>query len=179
MSLIIDAQLADMDFETLVSNWHKALLYPTGEGAESLISAIEDEWQYREVDIDFDIECPWEFVADCPNRGLLYALGYRVGVTQDQSTKLRHRILQRIYLAKLPIVHSNSYMSEWGQPTTRKRNSRLALNISIFIEQKSKYRVYDRAIKTWLKDLRVVEMNGSPSKAKYKFSLIKEVLGLL
>lgn len=179
MSLIIDTQLADMDFESLVSNWHKALLNPTQEGSENLISAIEDEWQYREVDINLDSECPWEIVADSPNRGLLYALGYQVGVTQDRSAKLRHRILKRIYLAKFPIVHSNSYMAEWGQPATRKRNSRLVLAISNFIEQKSKYQFYDRAIKSWMKDLRVIEMNNSPSKAMHKFSSIREALGFL
>lgn len=179
MSLSIDAQIADMDFESLVSNWHKALLYPAGKDAESLISAIEDEWQYREVDIDLDTECPWELTVDAPNRGLLYALGYQVGVTQNQSVKLRQRILKRIYSAKLPIVHSSSYMVEWGQPMTRKRNTRIAITISNFIEQKSKYRVYDRAIKSWLKDLHIVEMNGSPPKPSYMFNYLRDAFGLL
>ncbi len=118
-----EQDVVDWDFETLMLNWHKSLLDPNKKRADKKLSTIEEEWQYREVDIEHDADYPWEVPTDGPNQGLLSALGYQVGITQDQPIKLRHKILLRVVTARLPIVHSHSYMLEWGRPAKEQRSS--------------------------------------------------------
>ena len=148
----------DLDFDSLVSLWQQSLLDANVREAEMRLSAIEEEWQYREVDIDLEAEFPWESAGDTPSQGMLSLLGYNVGITCSQSVGLRHKILQRLVSAKLPIVHPQSYMSEWGAPETRKRKAKIVSTICRFIEEKSKYNVYQQAILNWIKDLKMIEL---------------------
>jgi len=141
----------------LVLLWQQSLLDTNVQEAEMKLSAIEEEWQYREVDMDFEAEFPWETAGDTPSQGMLSLLGYYVGITCSQSVGLRHKVLQRLVRAKLPIVHSHSYMSEWGAPETRKRKAKIVSTICRFVEEKSKYKVYQKAIRTWIKDLKMME----------------------
>ena len=157
MDLTAERIVSDWDFETLVSNWHKSLLDLNTSRGEKVLSAIEEEWQYREVGIDLDADCPWEGPTDNPNQGLLSVLGYYVGITQSQPVKLRYKILQRAVVAQLPIVHSQSYMLGWGKQHSRKRKAKIVGTISRFIEQKSTYAAYEQAVKNWTKDLRMTE----------------------
>jgi hypothetical protein len=160
----------DWNFETLVSSWHESLLDTNmARGIENL-SAIEDEWRYREIDINLEAECPWEGLTDNPSQGLLSVLGYHVGITQSQPPKLRHKILQRIVVAELPIVYSQSYMLEWGKPNSLKRKAKTISTISRFIEQKSTYKVYGQAVEIWMQDLRVIEGILHPNHSNFYFN---------
>ena len=155
--LTTEPNISDWDFEALVFNWHKLLLDPNTSRSQTMLSIIEEEWQYREVEIDLDADCPWEGLTDNPNQGLLSVLGYHVGITQSQPVTLRHKILQRAVVAQLPIVHSQSYMVGWGKQHSRKRKAKIVGTISRFIEQKGTYAAYGQAVKNWTKDLHMTE----------------------
>jgi hypothetical protein len=158
----IETKVLDSDFDKLVAAWHNALLNCDRERAEKALNVIEEEWQYREVDISNE-EPLWDTPSDVvPDEGLLGILGYHVGITRRQKAALRQKILLRISVAKLPIVHSLFYMKDWGQPSTRKRKLKIVGTITGYIEQKCKYAIYDNAIRDWRKDLCAVEKKFYP-----------------
>jgi hypothetical protein len=154
----IEQKMPDFEFEKLVSLWHNALAYSGREKANRLLSSVENEWQYREVDIV--VEPLWDGPPfDAPEQGLLGTLGYHVGVSHGLKSKLRRAILSRIVVAKLPILHSSSYMSEWGKPFSWTRKSKLMRSVANLIEGKHNVPIYKNAVKNWGEDLGFLEKN--------------------
>ncbi len=154
----IEQKMPDFEFEKLVSLWHNALAYRDRKKANRLLSSVENEWQYREVNIV--VEPLWDGPPfDAPEQGLLGTLGYHVGVSHGLKSKLRRAILSRIVVAKLPILHSSSYMSEWGRPSSWARKSRLMRSIVNLIEGKHNVPIYKKAVKNWGGDLTFLEKN--------------------
>jgi hypothetical protein len=152
----IEVNIPDLEFDKLIALWQNALVHQDRENAVKITKRVEEEWQYREVDIEE--EPPWGYeINEVPDQGLLGALGYHVGMIHCQKPKLRQKILLRVVVAKLPIVHSRSYMAEWGRPTSWKRKAKLMGTIRSFIESKFNSASYSKAVKDWSSDLGSLE----------------------
>jgi len=94
-------------------------------------------------------QCEWR---PC---GMLSFLGYHVGETQPTSQELRWRILEYAFECHLPPLHDRLYYSEWGQPKTSQRLSKMA-NTLAALTRNAKRRTavsFGRAIDDWEHDL--------------------------
>ncbi len=140
-------RVAYYDFGKLITLWHNSLTYNDPQMGQAARDIVEQEWTNREVEICVNCNVV------VPETGLLAALGYRVGSTRGLEPKLRWAILERVYNAELPLVHSSSYMAEWGAPNSRQRRSKLVNTLTAFIESKNCRSIYGKAVRDWSADL--------------------------
>jgi hypothetical protein len=95
---------------------------------------------------------PW---ADSPDIGFLKKMGYAVGRSGATVLK-RRRILDEVYLRRVPTSFAESYRSEWGMPETGKRLQKMAEAIATFARnarQKNQRVHMDEAITDYESDL--------------------------
>lgn len=93
---------------------------------------------------------------DAPRIGVLRYMGYRVG-NSGLDISERHKILERIFLEKLPFVDSMAYMNEWHTAATPFRLKKLANAIAGFTKVHKRQRNADAcktAILSWEEDLK-------------------------
>jgi hypothetical protein len=86
---------------------------------------------------------------------MLSYLGYHVGETQPTSQELRWHILVYAFECHLPPLHDRLYYSEWGQPKTSQRLSKVA-NTLAALTRNAKRRTavsFGRAIDDWEHDM--------------------------
>jgi hypothetical protein len=95
-----------------------------------------------------------ESTATWPRKGLLAAMGYRVG-SNDPGRGRRRDLLTRVFSGPLISVVSHEYMAEWGRDRTVARLSKLAWSIASFAN--NRLRALDgrpdEAVLTWREDL--------------------------
>ena len=95
---------------------------------------------------------PW---ADSPDIGFLKKMGNTVGRSGATVLK-RRRILDEVYLRRVPTSFAASYRSEWGMPETGKRLQKMAEAIATFARnarQKNQRVHMDEAITDYESDL--------------------------
>lgn len=160
--------VSDYSFDHLLSEWHKTLSHQHDPASDQKVEAIEEEWQYREVDIfqpepDED-EMPWlvSWSEDAFGRGLLGVLGYHIGIARGDKAIFRRRLLARLAVAKLPIVQSPDYMRKWGAPTSNRRRLAILAAVGRLCESKGKHAAYGAAVGEWQSDLRFLQTHLFP-----------------
>ena len=121
------------------------------EDAKQLIAAIQEEWERRrnlgDAFNDFSR----------PEMGMLGALGYHVGQTKGQPSRIRREILKFVLGQELPMVHSAAYTDEWGEPNSFKRYRKLVRFLENNIESNQTKPNMKLALKHWKEDLECVE----------------------
>jgi hypothetical protein len=110
----------DQDLLNLFHNAIRMLLKEPNVAAESIIAAIEREWNER-----LDRARAGTYSYTTPNEGMLATLGYRVGSVNGEKTPIRRQILKHVLELQLPMVGSPAYTDEWGAPKSSKRYEKL------------------------------------------------------
>ena len=94
--------------------------------------------------------------------GMLSFMGYQVGTTSTLTPTDRRHILSYVFYGRLPLVSSEAYTAEWGEPASRARLSKLTKTISAFIENAQRRRTDMRvAIADWKEDLIFIQESFS------------------
>jgi hypothetical protein len=90
-----------------------------------------------------------------PPKGMLDALGYAVGRTHGLGSPERRRILDHLFLQRLPVVVSGAYTEEWAAPGTPARLQKLAVTLAALARnaKRNRSRDYRQAIEEWEADL--------------------------
>lgn len=91
------------------------------------------------------------------DKGLLAALGYRVGHAQGLDVGRRQAILAFVYNYPLPLIRNSEYMIEWGEPKTSRRLSKIVSVIQFFIQESGDEPTHSRARAEWLADLEYLQ----------------------
>jgi len=147
------SQIARLDNEKLVQLWKNAVMCDDRPRADPVQACAESELAGREFATDGYIT--WVG----PSIGVFAALGYHVGHTQGCKQKLRRKILDRIFVIELPLVHSVHYMSEWGCPGSMTRYHKIFQTLSGLIKNSSDQIGKRRAVREWAEDLEYVREN--------------------
>jgi hypothetical protein len=122
MSMIIEKIPKTNDEELLVlfHNAGSKLSTELNLAAESVITAVEQEWKKR-----LERAKAGTYLAARPNDGMLATLGYRVGRVNGEKMPIRRQILKLLFERQLPMVGSPAYTDEWGAPKSSKRYDKL------------------------------------------------------
>lgn len=98
----------------------------------------------------------------------LHKLGYRVGITEGQSSNVRRNHLDDCY--KVEFLGKFKDQGQWGNPNTEMRLKKMANHISSMISLKTRDdpKKYQHAINDWVEDLEYLYDNYYLAK-KYKF----------
>ncbi len=121
------------------------------EDAQRMIADIQREWQRRRDRGDATLNY------DRPEQGVLAALGYHVGHSQGQSSGTRRLILKHVLEGGLPMIHSATYMNEWGEPNSLKRFEKLVQFLGNMIEGNQMRPNSKLAVRQWREDLEWVQ----------------------
>lgn len=127
--------------------------------AQQLITDIQNEWQRRRACGDAIPNF------DRPEQGLLGALGYHVGQSHGAATEMRRLILKFVLEGELPMIHSASYMLEWGEPNSSKRFEKLVRVLENLIEGNRRKPNSKLAVKQWSEDLEWLRDSRASHKA--------------
>ena len=132
--------IPDKSNEKLIVLWHNSLEYPNRSDGNLVRDAIEKNWAFRSFYTNQKTN------GSSPEKGLLSALGYRVGSVRGKKKILRQLILERVYKAQLPLVYCKAYMTEWGSPASSSRETKLTNVLNGFIESKRGDLSFNKAI---------------------------------
>lgn len=86
--------------------------------------------------------------------GLLKFMGYAVGQKGAYRSR-RRQVLDYVFNERIPRVHSDGYMEEWGKPKSAERLKKLANSLASFARNAKRKRGSDmaHAIMDWEEDL--------------------------
>lgn len=94
-----------------------------------------------------------------PKVGLLSHMGYKVGIKGLRPAK-RRQILERVFhLQPLPLLNSQDYLDQWGQPSSALRLQKIADCIASFVRTRKRNdpEKFSSAIDDWESDLAWLE----------------------
>lgn len=143
--------------ERLITWLHNADKRPGNEKAGEVAFHINLIWLKRRLEFEAGRIQP-SLEAD----GVLSAFGYKVGDFGIRDQNERLRILRLILRSELPPIKTPQYLSEWGAPNSRQRETKLK-GVLIALIQSAKKRGsttknrYANACKAWGSDLAHVE----------------------
>jgi hypothetical protein len=91
---------------------------------------------------------------DWPEKGVLKILGYKVG-NSGLPVLERYKILRRAFTGELPAGLSESYLIQWGSPSSSKRLKKMAESIAAFCRnaKRKNYHDVEKTISDWENDL--------------------------
>jgi hypothetical protein len=102
-----------------------------------------------------------------PDRGMLKALGYRVG---EEGVEVSERRLILDYLLTedaLPAIDCLGYMRQWGKASEPTRREKLRWVISNLMHEKWGMVDYEKAVKEWKADLAYVASAAGVARSTY------------
>ena len=170
----IIARLPGMRISETLNAWRNAIRVladdakPTNHvDAHQLISMIREEWVRRRANpLDADDFFDWPSTEadygiggldthDWEKVGALQFIGYKVGHTDGEPERVRERILGEVFAGPIPPVFPDSYLDEWGDPSSAARLRKMAEAIAAFTRNAKRKRGsrMQAAIKDWERDL--------------------------
>jgi hypothetical protein len=148
-------KIPTMEEDALMNLFHNALKIISENStmkpnAEKCIALIEKEWERR-----IELAKQGNYKHTRPQVGMLSHFGYKVGEHEGIKKKNRRVLLDYIFTSKLPMVHSPSYLLEWGDPNTEERLKKMSQSLAYFAKQKRRLDEdkFEKAIMDWEDDL--------------------------
>jgi hypothetical protein len=124
--------------------------------AMDLLEFIKSVWAEDRQELE-DIPCQ-----SSPDRGMLKALGYRVGEAGVE-TAVRRLILDYLLTEDaLPAIHGLGYMKAWGLASEEIRPAKLRRVLRNLADEKRFDIENDKAVREWTADIAYLDQVGSP-----------------
>jgi hypothetical protein len=126
--------------------------------AMELLEFIKWVWAEDRQELK-DIPCQ-----SSPDRGMLKALGYRVGEAGVE-TAVRRLILDYLLTEDaLPAIHGLGYMREWGLASEETRPAKLRSVLRNLADEKRFDIENNKAVREWTADIAYLDKVGSPAR---------------